>query len=108
MLLIREYAHTPADLILSSTVVEWPELDTESFLIPRWAHSSTTSMSLPFIEKIPAQWTRTLGMRRFDMGTFVMERFDLGTFDLRAAEQDGTLGELISYFLVILSVFEVF
>ena len=37
-----------------------------------------------------------------------MERFDMGTFDLRAAEQDGTLGELISYFLVILSVFEVF
>ena len=33
--LVKEYAHPRVDVIPSSIVVEWPDLDNESLLIPK-------------------------------------------------------------------------
>ena len=48
---IKEYAQPRADTIMSSTVDEWPDLDTEPLLILKWVRSSTSSIGLLFIEK---------------------------------------------------------
>ena len=58
-------------LVVWNPVVDWPELDTESLLIPRWVHSSMTAMSLPFIEKIPAWFQVSVSSGLLTMKTFV-------------------------------------